>query len=109
MVRWIRSHAQYLEFKQPDFQIRTAYFYVPVLLRDGETAVGITISKKIGNAVQRNLLKRRIKAWLRQNFLVSSGYCLNLVAKRGVGELSWQELCTNLSELNSLLEKRSTQ
>ncbi|MDD4310338.1 MAG: ribonuclease P protein component [Candidatus Cloacimonetes bacterium] len=107
MVQWIKSHAHYADFKQPNFQLRTAHFYIPVLVCAGETAVGITISKKIGNAVRRNLLKRRIKAWIYQNHtLFTSGYQLNLVAKRGAAELSWLDLCAQLSILCSLLHKR---
>ncbi len=64
MVRWITSHSEYVDFYNPDFQFRTAYFYVPVLYSKGETAVGITIGRKIGNAVKRNLHKRIIKSWM---------------------------------------------
>jgi ribonuclease P protein component len=107
MVRWIKSHAHYLQFKQADFQIRTAYFYVPVLIREGESAVGITISRKTGNAVVRNLLKRRIKAWIRANAeSIPGGLQLNLVAKSSAGELSWQDLCAHLSSLCTTLNKR---
>jgi len=110
MVRWITSHANYTEFFKPDYQLRTANFYVPVLIRDNELAVGITISRKVGNAVRRNLLKRRIKAWLRNSdSLYPSGYRNNLVAKRGAAELSWQDLSTQLSALAALLNQKAAQ
>ncbi len=109
MVRWITSHAEYTEFRNPDFYFRTANFYVPVLIRIGETALGITTSRRIGNAVRRNLLKRRIKAWIHQNEgQLPDGFKLVLVAKSGAGQLSWQELCNQLCTMSSLLQKRAT-
>lgn len=110
MVRWIRSHASYTEFFKPDFQLRTANFYVPVLIRDGDVAVGITISRKVGKATRRNKLKRRIKAWLRlENNIFPSGFTLNLVAKVGAAELPWQDLIKQLNELSVMLRKRKSQ
>lgn len=62
--------------------------------------MGITISKKVGNAVKRNRLKRRIKAWLREHYaLFSPGQKLNLIARKGAAELSWQELRLELQTL----------
>lgn len=107
MVKWITSHASYTEFFKPDFQIRTAHFYVPGLLREGEAAVGITISRKIGKAIIRNKLKRRIRAWFYHNSgQFPEGFRLNLVAKPGAGELAWLELCSQLSELPRLIRQR---
>lgn len=108
MVQWIKSHASYTEFFSSDFQIRTAHFYVPGLVREGEAAVGITISRKVGKAVVRNKLKRRIRAWFTCN---SQGFPLgarvNLIAKPGAGELNWPQLCFELSELCRMLRQRT--
>jgi ribonuclease P protein component len=102
MVKWITSHATYQEFFKPDFQIRTAHFYVPGLFRAGDAAVGITISRKNGKAVKRNKLKRRIKAWfVHHSGQFPTGIMLNLVAKPGAAELSWPQLCLQLGELCS--------
>jgi len=107
MVRWITSHASYTEYFKPDFQLRTANFYVPGLFREGEFAVGITISRKIGRAVKRNKLKRRIKAWFRFWAVdLPTGFQLNLVAKPGAAELSWLELCAQLQQLVKQTEKK---
>ncbi|MDD2228867.1 MAG: ribonuclease P protein component [Candidatus Cloacimonetes bacterium] len=108
MVRWITSHAEYTEFRNPDFQLRTAYFYVPGFNQIGETAVGITISRKVGNAVRRNLLKRRIKAWIGDNITrLPDGFKLVISARNGAGELSWQALSDQLTTLVALLNKRT--
>lgn len=62
--------------------------------------MGITISKKVGNAVKRNRLKRRIKAWLRGHHShYPLGQKLNIIARKGAAELSWQELGLELQAL----------
>jgi len=109
MVRWIISHAEYTEFRNPDFQLRTANFYIPGLISGGETALGITISRKAGKAVQRNQLKRRIKAWVREHHgLFPKGIRFVLSARSGATELSWQDLCTQLNTICALLQKRAS-
>lgn len=108
MVRWIISHAEYTEFRNPDFQLRTANFYIPGLFSGGEAALGITISRKAGKAVQRNLLKRRIKAWVREHKeLIPQGIKFVLSARSGATELAWQDLCTQLTSICASLQKRA--
>ena len=108
MVKWITSHSEYVDFYNPDFQLRTAYFYVPVLYSKGETAVGITISRKIGNAVKRNLLKRRIKSWLLTNQeKLPIGFRFNLVARIGAADLQWQELSQELLKVITQLTSKA--
>jgi ribonuclease P protein component len=49
-----------------------------VVIVDGRTRLGLTVSKKVGNAVVRNLVKRRVREimrkdktqWLRQDVVV---------------------------------------
>lgn len=101
MLRWITAHNEYQEFFKSNRLLRSKHFFVPVLENiEGEFALGITISKRIGKAVVRNLLKRRIKAYIRsQNFSLLQGKKANLIAKTGCGELSWQLLCMELEQI----------
>lgn len=104
MLRLITKHREYGEFRNPRQSVRSAHFYAAVIPAEAEFALGITISKKIGKAHTRNLLKRRIKAWTRLNGAdLPAGRKVNLVAKPGAGELTWQELCLELDTLKTKL------
>ncbi len=58
-----------------------------------ETRVGYTITKKIGNAVIRNKIRRRMKEIYRSNFHnVKEGYDLIFIAKKNVINIPFKEL-----------------
>jgi ribonuclease P protein component len=101
MLRWITAHNEYQEFFGSDRLLRSRHFFVPVLeTSNNEIAIGITISKRIGKAVVRNLIKRRIKAFIRQHSdTLPSGKKINFIAKQGCGELSWQSLYDELNQI----------
>ncbi len=106
MTRFITQHNEYTGFSRSGPGVRTPHFYAAVLSGDDEFALGITISKRVGKAHTRNLLKRRIKSFirLRENAL-PLGYRINLIARVGAAELDWPALC---AELDELLERVST-
>jgi len=105
MLRRITQHSEYLEFQRPALLIRGTHFHAATLPSPSEFAFGLTINKRIGKAHRRNLLKRRIKAWLQQRKDSLPQDCkINLIARVGAGELDWQELCR---ELNALLDRVS--
>ncbi len=100
MIRWIRLHREYLEFSHAARACRTENFYVPVLESDTELAIGITVSGKVSNAVYRNQLKRRIRAWFgERRELLPQGYKMNLIARKGSTELTWQALGKQLQSI----------
>lgn len=58
-----------------------------------ESRYGITITKKIGNAVVRNKIRRRMKEIYRLNiYRIKDGYDLIFIPKKNVVELSYKEL-----------------
>ncbi len=62
-----------------------------------ETRLGITITKKIGNAVTRNKIRRRMKEIYRLNHhRVKNGYDLIFIPKKNVVDLSYIELENSL-------------
>lgn len=58
-----------------------------------ESRYGITITKKIGNAVVRNKIRRRIKEVYRLNlYRIKNGYDLIFIPKKNVVDLPYKEL-----------------
>ena len=63
-------------------------------------AVGIVVSKKVGNAVIRNKVKRRVRAFLREHEeLHPAGVELVIVAKPDAGFAVWQKIKDELIQL----------
>lgn len=58
-----------------------------------ETRVGFTVTKKHGNAVIRNKIRRQMKEAYRLNFHnVKNGYDLVFIPKRNITNISYKEL-----------------
>lgn len=73
---------------------------------------GITISKKIGNAVVRNKIKRRIKEILRKwddNNYIKSGFDIVIITRKPVIDLSYHQIKEDLKRLlykSSLIDSK---
>lgn len=50
--------------------------------------IGLTVTKRIGNAVTRNRIKRRTREWLRHNGWAPAGVDVVLIAKEAAATLS---------------------
>lgn len=60
-------------------------------------AVGIIVSKRIGKAVKRNKVKRRVKAYLREpGFQPYAQRKIVIIAKPKAGEASWLDIKRDL-------------
>ncbi len=62
--------------------------------------VGLTASKKIGNAVNRNRAKRRMRALARQHLasVARPGVDYVLIARKDTTSCEWQELVAGLTK-----------
>lgn len=74
------------------------------------TRIGVSITKKIGNAVVRNKLKRRIKS-VNQDYITSIklGYDLVIIPKKNAVGLTFKDLesaVKHIYQISGLLEKR---
>ena len=67
--------------------------------------IGYSISKKIGKANKRNLLKRRLREVVRTLSLPKDNHNYVLLAKIGAAELSFEEI---KNQVVSLFEKWNT-
>ena len=67
------------------------------------TRVGYSISKKIGTAVTRNLVKRRLKNII-GDFKLKPGWDIVVVARVGIRDTSYDELVEDLKRICSKLD-----
>lgn len=72
--------------------------------QDGETRLGFTATKKIGNAVARNRAKRRLRAAARLHLGAEppAGWDFVLIARDGTGSCPFPKL---IADLESALRK----
>ncbi|MAE94756.1 MAG: ribonuclease P protein component [Deltaproteobacteria bacterium] len=68
----------------------------------GLTRLGLAVSRRVGNAVQRNRVKRRVRSWFRrERGNVPEGLDLVVIARRGAADRSGSEVA---AELRGLVE-----
>ena len=84
---------------------QTAHFTIIFLENDvGITRLGITVNRKMGNAVKRNKLKRRIREFYRlHKSYFPRGFDIVIAAKQGAIDLEFFKIKEELGE--SLLHK----
>lgn len=74
------------------------------------TRIGVSITKRIGNAVVRNKLKRRIKS-INEDYInfIKSGYDIVIIPKKNAVGLTFKDLesaVKHIYKISGLLEKR---
>ncbi|MGH0029163.1 MAG: ribonuclease P protein component [Myxococcota bacterium] len=93
------------EFQHVTRQGRRAASRAYVILvcpgRDPERArLGLTVSRKVGNAVVRNRVKRRVREWFRhEGRAVAEGLDIVVIARREAAEMPLDESARMLSAL----------
>tara|TARA_A100001015_G_scaffold321295_1_gene451286 strand:- start:3131 stop:3613 length:483 start_codon:yes stop_codon:yes gene_type:complete len=90
----IKQRSEFLELKQGGSKYYGKYIcfqYTSPLISGSK--IGLTVSKKYGNAVKRNLFKRRMKEMFRQiNTVSQQGVKVNILPLRLASSASFDEL-----------------
>jgi ribonuclease P protein component len=67
--------------------------------------LGVTVSRRVGNAVNRNRVKRRIREWFREaRHELAPGTDLVVIARNGAAELSAAETSVALGSLMQAMQ-----
>ncbi|WP_454853675.1 ribonuclease P protein component [Rhizobium binxianense] len=103
----LKSRPQFLAVREGEKR-RGGLFLLEVLDRrepDSETRVGFTVTKKHGNAVERNRMRRRLKEAVRLHagFAMQPGHDYVVVARREILTAPFAELA---AELKARVETR---
>jgi ribonuclease P protein component len=104
----ILKRREFLQIKRCGKKIQDRYFIA--LYSDGtfeKRRIGITISRKVGNAVKRNKIKRLAREYFRMNRdKIAECMDINIIAKKGAGEISADMVCKSLDGLFKKLPRR---
>ena len=67
--------------------------------------IGITVSKKVGNAIERNRIKRIIREYFRhRKDSVSGPKDINIIARKGLASLANRQIIGKLDKLFAKIE-----
>lgn len=94
----VRKRREFLHIQNAGRRVATRHFLV-VFVRsgDGPPRLGITVTKKIGNAVVRNRIKRAVREAFRSNARsLQRGATMVVIARDGSGRLSTHETAVEL-------------
>lgn len=97
------KRGQFLTLSKQGKKVYTDCFIAIVLKGTAQTnRIGITISKKVGNAVARNRIKRIIREYFRHNkHNISGPEDINIIARKGLTTLSNRQIIEKLDKLFS--------
>jgi len=97
----IRKRKDYLKTYRNGTRIDSKYFII-ILSRNqsGTKRLGITVTKKIGNSVKRNRIKRLLREFFRLNKnKLPDLQDIVIIVKKEIPSLKYQDVCVELEDL----------
>jgi ribonuclease P protein component len=100
----LRRRVDFLAMQQSAQRVSGAHYLLLARRRDpaggNKTRLGITVSRKVGNAVQRN----RVKRWVRESYrrlpsLVPAGTDLVVIARTGADKSTFSATSAEIASL----------
>ena len=104
----LHNKKEFLTIYQQGTRTYSKYFTIIAHKNNlGCPRLGITVSKKVGNAVRRNRIKRLIREFFRLNKTrLSESQDVVLIGKKDMPRLSYQDVC---NELESLVSNKASE
>ena len=105
----LRKRAEYREAQRSRHRVHTRSFLIVLRPRDDErTRLGITVTKKVGNAVRRNRIKRCVREAFRlHRELFAPGFDVVFIAKQGARIEGTAQIVSELEAAAGTLRKRA--
>ena len=90
----LKKRSEFLFIRNSGKSHYCKYFIVNYLLEESSSIkIGLTVSKKIGNSVKRNYVKRVIRSIIRNNIKKNSvGVSLEIIPKKNLVKIKYNEL-----------------
>ena len=102
------KRADFVQLSKTGHKIHNRHF--TVLFRTGagdQTRLGVTVTKKVGNAVIRNRIKRLSREMFRKNRQKMTGVReLNIIAKKAAAELPTQQYFFSLGSIFDSISRK---
>ncbi|GLI35605.1 ribonuclease P protein component [Desulforhabdus amnigena] len=95
----LRTSQEYLEVKRVGKRSRTTHFGVNFLINGLDYhRLGLIVTKRFWNAVERNRIKRRVREWFRlhKHHIPLPGRDIVIIARQGAERLSSTEVAREL-------------
>lgn len=111
-VRRVRRPAEFRRCQQAGRRAHSQRFVLVLFSRGDQlpARLGLTVSRRVGNAVQRNRMKRLVReAFRRQPPGWLTGVDLVVIAKCGPQGLKLADVMAELRQAGSMLKKRARQ
>jgi len=105
----LTRRSEFLALSRRGRKLHTPHFVVLTQPNDrGESRLGITVTKRVGNSVTRNLIKRRVREFFRRaRGGLRSTEDIVIIAKQGAQTLSLAQVAAELASALSRERNRT--